>query len=160
MINMTNSEKRAIIILVSVILASVLIQWFLPHENRPDVYDYSHDDSLFMAASNDTSKKNSTGSTVIGKTSKKASKKAQNKKQSELKPKSIDINTAAYEELTRLPRIGKVTATAILKYRDENGPFKTLQDLTKVNRIGPKTLEKISPYIYITPDSIKTKNMP
>ncbi len=153
MINMTNSEKRAALILVIVLLVSVIIQWLLPHETRPDIFDYSLQDSLFMAISNDTLKKDNSDTTRNEKqTDKKPSKKFHSIKK-ELQPKSININTAGYEQLTRLPRIGKVTATNILEYRDQHGPFKTLQELTNVKRIGPKTLDKISPFIYIKTDT-------
>jgi competence ComEA-like helix-hairpin-helix protein len=153
MINMTDSEKRALIVFVSVIVISVVIQWFLPHKTRMDVYDYSLEDSLFEAVSKGrTTKLIPETSDNKDKAEWKTSEKVMTKTD-HLVEKSIDINKATYEQLTRLPRIGKVTATGILNYRNTHGPFKSLQDLTKVKRIGPKTLEKISPYIYIQVDT-------
>lgn len=58
---------------------------------------------------------------------------------------SIDPNSAARDELMRLPGIGEVTANAII----ENRPYKTLDELTRVPGIGPKTLEKIGPFLKI-----------
>ena len=55
----------------------------------------------------------------------------------------VNINTATAQELTSLPGIGQVKAEAIVKYREANGPFKSVDDITKVNGIGPKKLEKI-----------------
>jgi competence protein ComEA len=56
----------------------------------------------------------------------------------------INVNTATAEELTALPGIGQVTAEAIIAYREENGPFASLQDLDEVSGIGPSTLENIA----------------
>jgi competence ComEA-like helix-hairpin-helix protein len=55
----------------------------------------------------------------------------------------LDINLATAEELAGLPGIGPMTATFIVSYRAENGPFKTTEDLMKVKGIGRKTFESI-----------------
>lgn len=59
----------------------------------------------------------------------------------------ISINQATIEQLTTLPGIGEVKAVAIIKYREENGPFKALEELTLVNGIGESTFVKIKDYI-------------
>ncbi|GAB7386604.1 hypothetical protein BSNK01_04390 [Bacillaceae bacterium] len=55
----------------------------------------------------------------------------------------IDINTATSEQLQQLPGIGPAKAEAIIAYREEHGPFRSVEELTKVSGIGEKTLEKI-----------------
>ncbi len=55
----------------------------------------------------------------------------------------ININTATKEELMTLTGIGESKANDIIKYRETNGPFKTIEDLTKVNGIGESTLANI-----------------
>ena len=55
----------------------------------------------------------------------------------------VNINTATAQELTSLPGIGQAKAEAIVKYREANGPFKSIEDITKVSGIGPKMLEKL-----------------
>jgi len=55
----------------------------------------------------------------------------------------ININQANAEELTRLPGVGMKTAGNIVHYREEHGPFKSVEDLSNVKGIGGKKLEKI-----------------
>lgn len=53
----------------------------------------------------------------------------------------INLNTATVEELAQLKRIGMKYAERIVKFREENGPFKSPQDITSVPGIGEKTWE-------------------
>ncbi len=54
----------------------------------------------------------------------------------------VNINTANAEQLSHLKGIGPKKAEAIVKYREEHGAFKSIDDLTKVKGIGPKFVEK------------------
>lgn len=69
------------------------------------------------------------------------------KKEEPLKKKSININKASVEELTKLPGIGEKTAKKIVEYRQKYGGFKKIEDIMKIERIGPKLFEKIQDYI-------------
>ena len=53
----------------------------------------------------------------------------------------ININTADKTQLMELPRIGDVTAEAIIQYREENQGFKKIEDIKNVPRIGDVTFE-------------------
>ena len=55
----------------------------------------------------------------------------------------VDLNHATAEELTALPGVGTVTARAIVEYRDEHGPFSSLEELLLVPGVGPSTLNAI-----------------
>jgi competence protein ComEA len=54
----------------------------------------------------------------------------------------INLNKATTAELSQLKGIGMKYAERIVEFRDKNGPFKKVEDLLKVQGIGPKTLEK------------------
>jgi competence protein ComEA len=65
----------------------------------------------------------------------------------------INPNTDSAASLMRLPNIGPSRASAIVEYRrqfDDDGivVFKSASDLQKVKGIGPKTVEKIEPWLY------------
>ncbi|MEW6459251.1 MAG: ComEA family DNA-binding protein [Bacillota bacterium] len=53
----------------------------------------------------------------------------------------ININTADRAELERLPGIGPSLAERIIRYREQNGPFSSVDDLKNVSGIGEKRLE-------------------
>ena len=64
-------------------------------------------------------------------------------------PNPIDLNRADEQELTAVPGIGKVIAARIVKFRDEHGPFRRVEDLMKVKGIGEKSFEKIRPHVIV-----------
>lgn len=56
---------------------------------------------------------------------------------------TVNINTASAEEIaTMLNGIGEKKAQDIVEYREANGDFKSLDELTQVKGIGETTLEK------------------
>lgn len=58
-------------------------------------------------------------------------------------PVIVDLNTATAEQLDTLPGVGPATAAAILRYRDQHGPFSSVDDLLEVRGIGDAKLEQI-----------------
>lgn len=68
-----------------------------------------------------------------------------------LEGERLDLNTASQADLTRLPGIGEKKAAAILAWREENGPFRVVEDLVSVDGIGEKILADIRPYVTVGP---------
>jgi competence ComEA-like helix-hairpin-helix protein len=54
----------------------------------------------------------------------------------------ININSASAEELKTLNSIGAKRAQTIIEFRETHGPFKSINELTKVHGIGEKTFLK------------------
>jgi competence protein ComEA len=59
----------------------------------------------------------------------------------------VSINAGSVVELMALPGIGEVTAGRIVTFRDQNGPFATVDDLIKVKGVGFKTLGTLRPML-------------
>jgi competence protein ComEA len=55
----------------------------------------------------------------------------------------VNINTADMTQLQSLTGIGAKKAQDIIDYREQNGPFKTPEDLANVSGFGEKTIEKL-----------------
>ncbi len=62
----------------------------------------------------------------------------------------VDVNTASVPLLARVSGISEGLAGAIVSHRDEQGPFRTRQALTKVPRLGPKAFEQCAGFLRIT----------
>jgi competence protein ComEA len=54
----------------------------------------------------------------------------------------VNVNTADYESLVALPGIGPALAQRIIAYREEHGPFASVEELQEVQGIGPRNLDE------------------
>ena len=61
----------------------------------------------------------------------------------------ININTANVEKLQTLPGIGESIANKIIEYREQNGKFKTIEDLKNVSGIGESKFSNIKDKITV-----------
>jgi len=61
----------------------------------------------------------------------------------------VNINSAGVEELSLLPRVGATVAQRIIDFREENGEFKSIEDLLLVKGIGEKTFERMEPHVTV-----------
>jgi competence protein ComEA len=65
-------------------------------------------------------------------------------------PVRVDMDVASAAEIEGLPRIGPTLARRIVADREANGPFGSLEELTRVKGIGPTIARTIAPYVTFT----------
>jgi competence protein ComEA len=63
----------------------------------------------------------------------------------------VDVNKAEWPELIQLPSVGRTLAERLVIEREQNGAFRDVDDLRRVSGIGPRTLERIKPYLLPIP---------
>ena len=68
---------------------------------------------------------------------------------SETEQEQVNINTADSQQLQQLNGIGPALAERIIAYRNENGPFQSIEQIQNVSGIGPKKFEKIQSSIKV-----------
>jgi competence protein ComEA len=54
----------------------------------------------------------------------------------------VNINSASAKELMALSGIGEKVAQRIVQFREANGPFKSVDDLKRVDGVGGAVLER------------------
>ncbi len=61
----------------------------------------------------------------------------------------VNINKASVSELTSIPGVGASTAQKIITYREENGKFKTIEDIKNVSGIGDSKYNSMKDFISV-----------
>jgi competence protein ComEA len=61
----------------------------------------------------------------------------------------VNLNTATLDQLESLPGIGPALGQRIIDYREEHGPFGSVDELDNVSGIGEKTLENLRPLVSV-----------
>jgi competence protein ComEA len=64
----------------------------------------------------------------------------------------VDVNKADWPEFAELPDVGETLARRIVESRADTGPFGDHDDLLRVRGIGPRTLERLKPYLLPMPN--------
>jgi competence protein ComEA len=64
-------------------------------------------------------------------------------------PVVVNINKAGAEELDKIRGVGPAMAQRIIEFRQQNGPFKSVDDLVQVRGIGGSKLQKIKDQITV-----------
>ena len=63
----------------------------------------------------------------------------------------LEINRATWVEWMQLEGVGDTLARRIVEDRETNGPFSSIDDVERVKGIGPKTIEKLRPWLRVEP---------
>lgn len=61
----------------------------------------------------------------------------------------LDLNSATWVEFAQLDGVGETLAERIVEHRQTHGPYLSVDDLDAVKGIGPKTLERLRPYLRV-----------
>lgn len=64
--------------------------------------------------------------------------------------RQVDLNQATLSELEALPGIGPKLAQRVIEHRDQNGPFRSVDDLRHVKGIGRKKFDRLRPHVLVT----------
>lgn len=73
---------------------------------------------------------------------------------------TLDLNRATQEELQQLPGVGESTAARIVEYRTENGPFGSVDELSKVRGIGAASLDRLRAHVHVGGMDLNARSLP
>lgn len=73
--------------------------------------------------------------------------------------KTVNINQASAEEISRLPRVGSKLAGRIVTHRTQHGPFKRAEDLMAVKGVGEKMFVSLKPYLAVSGPTTLTEKV-
>jgi protein Tex len=61
----------------------------------------------------------------------------------------VELNTASKQILSYVSGLGPSLAAKVVAYRNENGPYRSRQDLLRVPRLGPKAFEQCAGFLRV-----------
>ena len=142
---LTQTEIKVNAFLLFVLIGGIIIKSVGWQNSEPNKINnnYAASDSIFYSIDTKKNSKIIQKSDLAGSYTDK----------SELKNKSININSASLEQLTMIPGIGIKTAENILAYRKSVGRFNSINDLLEVKGIADSKFEKIKKYVYVRRDN-------
>ncbi|MFA7361651.1 MAG: helix-hairpin-helix domain-containing protein [Candidatus Kapaibacterium sp.] len=153
-LNFTRNETRVLLLLLVLLFVGFGLKLFVNHSSGKSNFDYQKAGKIFSQNSgmqiNDTNPLNS--STIVPDDTIKTTDskgKTKTKKGENLAEKSININTAAKDQLVQLPGVGNSTADKIIEYRETHGSFKRIEDIMKIKGIGQKKFDKMKAFITV-----------
>lgn len=126
--NLTNDESRALTFLAGLLILSAAVRLFgVPEPSEPPAgaLDLAAHVEATRAAVDDAARA-----------------------ETPLAPgERLDPNRAPAIELDRLPRIGPALARRIVEDREENGPFRSVDDLARVRGVGDAMVESLREHL-------------
>ena len=136
----TNEARALIVLLVFFFLGMAIQQW--PRSAPYVEEDYAEVAAAFAAAAPDTS-----DAQALADSSTTAEEEIDvETKASEVQATVsglLNINEASAAQLQQLHGIGPTLAQRIVEYREQAGGFSTVEELTRVSGIGPRTFEAL-----------------
>jgi competence protein ComEA len=157
-IGFTQTEIKVVLFLIASLLLGLGIKFFLREssDKQETYFDYSQQDSLFNLYSgmNPDAQGTDDTSQTLAEVRKEVLGVSEGNRSTTVKKelpeeKSININTATIDELTKLPGIGTKTAEKIIERRASMDGFKKLEDLLEVKGIGEVKFNNIKKFLYI-----------
>lgn len=85
----------------------------------------------------------------IGEEVQKSEENSESKESGNKDTSKINLNKASETDLQTLPGVGQKKAQEIIRYREENGGFKTIEDLKNISGFGEKSFEKLKESITV-----------
>lgn len=118
-------------------------------ENKNENVLQEKDDEKNKSTTDNTSNENAKNDNYITKSGGTNVIVDGNNNDAESKSSKVNINTATQTELETLNGIGPSTASKIIKYRNEKGKFKKIEDIKNVSGIGEAKFKKIEADIVV-----------
>ncbi len=143
MISFTPQERKAIIFLTTILIIGSGITLYKKYHS-----DFAPELLWKPKAVYSESRLNASPRTIPV----DSASKTENKVDSSYSPKTaypLNLNSATQYELEKLPAIGPVLAKRIIDYRVQNGGFKKIEEIQKVQGIGKKIFEAIKSQIVV-----------
>lgn len=162
-LQISKRERQSVVILVCVLaICSILILWVeqktvaVPENHAALLKEFQQKSALIERERLEFEKKYTPLENVASSTQHSEEIEMSVPQETELSASAkISVNSANAQELTTLPGIGKTYAERIIEYRETNGDFKSVEELTRVKGIGERTLEKLKPFIKLYVQNVK-----